>query len=249
MAAAHWPYPRWLAHRGGGLLAPENTLAAFGLGFARGYRMFECDVRLSADEEPFLLHDHELGRTTNGRGLAQALSWAELAALDAGSWHSPAHAGEPLLHLETLLEFCQCRGCALNLELKAVPGAEARTGAVVAATVLRHWRLTPPPLLSSFSTLALAAAAERAPALPRALLVEHFSTAALAAARALGCVAMVVEAAGIGPTGVSSGQAAGLMMLCYTVNDPQRAAQLQAWGVAGIITDRIDALGPAVGQN
>jgi glycerophosphoryl diester phosphodiesterase len=29
---AHWPYPRWVAHRGAGKLAPENTLAAFRLG-------------------------------------------------------------------------------------------------------------------------------------------------------------------------------------------------------------------------
>ncbi|WP_287369183.1 glycerophosphodiester phosphodiesterase family protein, partial [Thauera sp.] len=43
--AANWPYPRWVAHRGAGQLAPENTLAAFRLGHAHGYRMFECDVR------------------------------------------------------------------------------------------------------------------------------------------------------------------------------------------------------------
>lgn len=36
-----WPYPRWIAHRGAGKLAPENTLAAFRLGAAHGYRMFE----------------------------------------------------------------------------------------------------------------------------------------------------------------------------------------------------------------
>ena len=55
-----WPYPaypRWIAHRGAGKLAPENTLAAFRLGAAHGYRMFECDVKLSADGVPFLLHD------------------------------------------------------------------------------------------------------------------------------------------------------------------------------------------------
>ncbi|NQW94345.1 MAG: glycerophosphodiester phosphodiesterase, partial [Polaromonas sp.] len=38
-----WPYPRWVAHRGAGKLAPENTLAAFKLGASHGYRMFECD--------------------------------------------------------------------------------------------------------------------------------------------------------------------------------------------------------------
>ncbi|MCX8517175.1 MAG: glycerophosphodiester phosphodiesterase family protein, partial [Rhodoferax sp.] len=60
-----WPYPRWIAHRGAGKLAPENTLAAFRLGASHGYRMFECDAKLSADGVPFLMHDAELQRTTN----------------------------------------------------------------------------------------------------------------------------------------------------------------------------------------
>ena len=63
----HWPYPLWIAHRGAGKLAPENTLAAFRLGAAHGYRAFECDVKLSADGVPFLLHDAELDRTSNGQ--------------------------------------------------------------------------------------------------------------------------------------------------------------------------------------
>ena len=49
-----WPYPRWIAHRGAGELAPENTMAAFRLGAEHGFAMFECDVKLSADGEPFL---------------------------------------------------------------------------------------------------------------------------------------------------------------------------------------------------
>lgn len=63
-----WPYPRWIAHRGAGKLAPENTMSAFRLGAQHGYRMFECDAKLSADGVLFLLHDATLQRTTNGQG-------------------------------------------------------------------------------------------------------------------------------------------------------------------------------------
>jgi glycerophosphoryl diester phosphodiesterase len=71
-ATAPWHYPRWIAHRGAGKLAPENTLAAFRLGAAHGWRAFECDVKLSADGVPFLLHDATLERTTSGQGTAGA---------------------------------------------------------------------------------------------------------------------------------------------------------------------------------
>ena len=73
---APWPYPRWIAHRGAGKLAPENTLTAFRLGAQHGYRMFECDAKLSADGVPFLMHDATLDRTTNG---AQALGSTAIA--------------------------------------------------------------------------------------------------------------------------------------------------------------------------
>src|SRR5688572_8506871 len=97
-----WPYPRWVAHRGAGKLAPENTLAAFRLGAQHGYRMFECDVKLSADGVPFLLHDATLERTTNGAGVGGDHPWNALAQLDAGSWHSRAYAGEPLPTLDNI---------------------------------------------------------------------------------------------------------------------------------------------------
>lgn len=77
---AAWPYPLWVAHRGAGKLAPENTLAAFRLGASHGYRMFECDVKLSADDVPFLMHDASLGRTTRGM---QALGRAADVVADA----------------------------------------------------------------------------------------------------------------------------------------------------------------------
>ena len=89
-----WPHPRWFAHRGAGRLAPENTLAAFRVGAGHGYRAFECDVKLSADGVPFLLHDAELDRTTDATGLATRLPWSELSRLDAGGWHGPEYAGD-----------------------------------------------------------------------------------------------------------------------------------------------------------
>src|SRR3989338_3560630 len=158
-ALALWPYPRWIAHRGAGKLAPENTLAAFRLGAQHGYRMFECDAKLSADGVPFLMHDATLDRTTNGaQALGSAASavggdhpWAALAQLDAGAWHSRSYAGEPLPTLDNVARYCIANGYFLNIEIKPTPGTEAETGRVVAAHAARLWPGQPvPPLLTSF---------------------------------------------------------------------------------------------------
>ena len=238
--SAAWPYPRWIAHRGAGRLAPENTLAAFALGHAHGYRMFECDVRLSAEGQPFLLHDDSLERTTNAAGDALAWPWAELRLLDAGGWHSPVFAGEPLPTLAEVLDFCARHDCALNLELKPAPGDARRTGAVVAEEAARGWRGALPPLLTSFDTAALEAVAGAAPSLPRGLLLERFAPDAIDTAQRLGCVAVVAEQDAWSPATVAAARAAGLRQLAYTVNDDAQAARLFALGLDGLITDRVD---------
>ena len=83
---ADWPYPRLVAHRIGGKLAPENTLAGFEMCARFGYKMIEFDAKLSSDDQIFLLHDDDLDRTTNGHGPAAQHTWHQLASLDAGAW-------------------------------------------------------------------------------------------------------------------------------------------------------------------
>ena len=239
-----WSYPRWVAHRGAGKLAPENTLAAFRLGAHYGYRMFECDVKLSADEVPFLLHDATLDRTTNGHGIAGQLSWAELSRLDAGNWHSRAYAGEPIASLEAVARYCLGNGFALNIEIKPTPGAESLTGALVADAAARLWAQAPvgamAPLLTSFSPDALEAAQTAQPQLRRGLLLEQLWTGWLETALRLGCVAVVCNQALWDESSVRQALSAGLRMLSYTVNDEWAAERLLALGTDAIITDRVD---------
>jgi glycerophosphoryl diester phosphodiesterase len=74
-----------IAHRGASGYAPENTIAAFRLAAQQGADAFELDVRLTSDGVPVVLHDATLDRTTDGTGLLQSLSFAELQKLDAGA--------------------------------------------------------------------------------------------------------------------------------------------------------------------
>ncbi|MEP6998724.1 MAG: glycerophosphodiester phosphodiesterase [Betaproteobacteria bacterium] len=241
-----WAFPRYVAHRGAGLLVPENTLAAMRVGHAHGYRMVEFDVKLSGDGVPFLLHDDTLDRTTDGRGRADALTWAELAKLDAGSWHSAAYAGEMLPTLAAIARWTIANGVACNIEIKPSPGREATTGAAVALDARALWRgATGVPLLSSFSEEALAAALAAAPELPRAMLFEEVPADWPERLARLQCVALDTDFREIDSALVAAVHGAGYKLLCYTPNDPAQAAELVRWGVDGIITDAIDAIRPA----
>ena len=245
---APWPYPRWIAHRGAGKLAPENTLTAFRLGAQYGYRMFECDAKLSSDGVPFLMHDATLERTTNGHGTAGDQPWAELAQLDAGSWHSRAYAGESLPTLEAVSRWCLANHLFLNIEIKPTPGQERETGRAVGELMERIWPADAvAPLLTSFQPTALEGARAAAPALPRGLLADRLAPGGddVQTALALGCQALVLNHALWDAALVAHVHGAGLRCLSYTVNDEAAAQRLIGLGTDGIITDRVDFFCPA----
>ena len=261
-----WPYPRWVAHRGAGKLAPENTLAAFRLGAGHGYRMFECDVKLSADGVPFLLHDATLVRTTNASHQVLALvdhaqvaikdvaneaiagnhPWATLSRLDAGAWHSRAYAGETIPTLDGIAAYCIRNGYFLNIEIKPTPGTERHTGEVVAQHAARLWAgQSVPPLLTSFAPDALEGALDTQPELPRGLLLDELWSGWLETALRLGCQAIVCKHTLWDTSTVTQAKAAGMRTLSYTVNDEPAAQRLIDLGTDGIITDRVDLFSPA----
>ena len=119
---SNWPYPRIVAHRGGGKLAPENTLASIDVGAKYGHKMIEFDAKLSKDGEIFLLHDDNLERTSNGWGVAGELNWQDLLRVDAGSWYSKMFKGEPLPLLSQVAERCREHGMMANIEIKPTTG-------------------------------------------------------------------------------------------------------------------------------
>lgn len=257
--APPWPYPRVLAHRGGGKLAPENTLAAIRVGRRYGYRGIEVDAMLAGDEVPVLMHDPTLSRTTSGRGAVADFDAAQLAALDGGAWHSPQFAGEPVPTLAAAVAECRAHGTWINIEIKPAPGTAARTGEVVARETARLYAdlLRPGgdraegvdarvPLLSSFEPEALAAARAAAPDIPRGYLLHFVRRDWERVLANLGCVALHVNHRQLNPELARAVKAAGYWLFCYTVNDATRARELFGWGVDALCTDRIDLLPPGL---
>ena len=109
----------------------------------------------------------------------------------------------------------------------------------------------PWPLLSSFRPQALVAARHAAPSLPRALLLDEPRSDPVGQALDLGCVALVLHHPLLGEAAalVAQAQAAGLRVLSFTVNNLARAAQLQALGVDGLITDEVQHFRPDTGPD
>jgi glycerophosphoryl diester phosphodiesterase len=244
MSDSSWPYPHIVAHRGGGKLAPENTLAAIDVGAKYGHTMIEFDAKLSQDQQIFLLHDDTLDRTSNGWGVAGEQPWQKLSQLDAGSWFGGDFDGEPLALLSDVAARCRQHHLMANIEIKPTTGSDVETGRAVALAARALWQGQPAPLLSSFSYSALQAAQEAAPELPRGLLLDEWHADWQALTHALGCVSLHLNHTLLDAARTAAIKAAGLRILVYTVNQPARARELLSWGVDAICTDRIDQIGP-----
>jgi glycerophosphoryl diester phosphodiesterase len=238
-----WPRPLWIAHRGGGTAAPENTLAAIRTGAAAGFRMVEFDVMLSRDGVPLLIHDEALERTTDGDGLVCEHDFAALQRLDAGSWHGPAFAGERLPSLDQALDLLLALDLDANIEIKPARGYEQATGETTARLIAARWPADRrPPLLSSFDFPALDAARRVASQLPRGLLFEEVPEDWRAQMQAHDAISLHCDHSRLSADRLRDIVAAGVPVLCYTVNDAARAAALVAAGVSGLFTDRLDLL-------
>jgi glycerophosphoryl diester phosphodiesterase len=235
--------PRVIGHRGIAGLAPENTLAGFRAARRHGVEWVEFDVRLTADRRCVLMHDETIERTTGNSGPVAALTLDELGACDAGSWYDSAFAGEPIPTLEEAIDLLDELGLGANIELKPDSGDETALAEIAGGIVEAMWPATlPPPLISSFSATALAAAQVAIPALPRGLLIDGSLTEWRVLTESVGASTVHARHDRLSRARVSEIQAAGYPVLAYTVNHAGRYRELQSWGVAAVFSDRPDRL-------
>lgn len=240
-----WTFPRVLAHRGGGALAPENTLAGIRKAASMGFGAVEFDVMLSADGVAVLMHDETLERTTDGGGAVANTTYAELLRLDAGARFGPEHRGERIPSFEQAAKLCIELGLWANVEIKPARGFERRTGVVAAKLASQLWRgAALAPLLTSFEPASLEAARETAPELNRGYLTDRIEPQWRSAAERLGCVSVNCNHEHLTREMARAITDAGFWLLCWTVNDPRAAHRLFSWGVDAIFTDRLDLIAP-----
>lgn len=235
--------PPVLAHRGASAYAPENTMIAFTRALQLGVGWIEFDVMLAACGTPIVFHDETLDRTTNGTGFVGDFCYDYLKTLDAGSWFSSLFAGERIPALDQVLEFLVSTSMSCNLEIKPLPNQDIET-------VEKMWQVLKPYypklkdhiLFSSFSTLALNRFRELNSECRVGLLLDDIPSNWLDQAESLSCQSIHISNDNINKDIASQIKQNKFQLLCYTVNDANRAMSLYDWGVDAVFSDNPDKI-------
>ena len=147
-----------VAHRGASYDAPENTLAAFRLGWERGADAIEGDFYLSADGVIIAHHDKATERTAGVDTPVTAQTLEELRVHDVGSWKDERYAGEQIPTLAEVLETVPPHG-SIFIEIKDDTRIVERLAEVLESTALRREQL----IVIAFSADVIAAIRHRLP--------------------------------------------------------------------------------------
>ena len=224
-------------HRGDRSVAPENTMPALQGALDSTLDFVETDLQLTADGVPVLIHDETVDRTTNGTGAVADLTFAQLRALDAGSWYSPEFAGAVVPSLDEFLGIFATSAKQALLELKGY-WTEDQVRLVVgklAASGASH-RVT----FASFDFTTIMNLRTVAPQIPRVIIQRLLPADPVGLAEHFHAIAILTSADAVeaNPDAVADMHDAGLGLLLYTLNSKERWSEALALGVDGIVTDR-----------
>lgn len=239
------------AHRGGAKLAPENTMAAFERGMAAGADGLECDVHLSRDGVPVVIHDATLDRTTDQAGSVVVRTADELAHVDAGyrftegGGHPFRGQGFGVPRLETVLR----RFPAARVIIEMKQGEAALARAVV--DVVRRAGAVDRVCVGSFHRHGLSVIRREAPAIAtsasedeaRWTLYRSWCRWPIPRQRTYAAF-QVPERAGrlqvVSRAFLDQAHRDGARVDVWVVDAPDEIARLFALGVDGVISDRPD---------
>jgi glycerophosphoryl diester phosphodiesterase len=223
--------PVLLGHRGARHAAPENTFAAFNLALEEGAEGVELDVRLNADGDVIVCHDLTLERVTEGRDARplHALSTRECNQVRLAQ-------GERLPHLVDVLDWAERHGACLNIEIKADGQRRRRLVRAVARLSEAH-AAAGNLLVSCFNPVVVQLHRLLAPSVPTAWLVDSPVLSRLPLLPYVGNAAVHPAAALLNAESCANWKRQGFRVHVWTVNEVERARELDARGVDCLISD------------
>ncbi len=227
------------AHRGARAYAPENTMAAFRLGWEMQADGIELDVQLTRDDQVVICHDHTINRTSSGKGWLRDYTLSELKRLDFGGWFAPKFAGEAIPTLAEFAAWFQTTPMTLNVEIKNGPVIYAGIEEKVVA-ILGEYRLLERTIVSSFYHPSLVRLRELAPGLKTAALFSVRPLDPCRLARETGAAYLHPSWHYLDAAWTKEAKASGLGINAYTVNSPEEYAFFKALDIDGIFSDYPD---------
>ena len=247
MSRLDWPAPSEtegpivIAHRGASGTFPENTEAAFLAALSAGVRTWECDIRLTRDATPVVIHDASLDRTTDGKGPVREMTLGEVRRLSAGYpvRFADRFARQKVPTLEEALRLA--RGEArLLIELKTDGGdadradllARAAVDQVTAAGAFYQTALV------SFDQEVLSEASRLAPEIAIGLLVPPDApSGGLDVALMIGARFLIVARPALSEDLSMAARSASMLLGTYTVNDGQELETVLPFGLYAVASD------------
>ena len=234
-----------IAHRGASHDAPENTLAAFKLGWEQGADAVELDIHQSKDGRVIVMHDDNTKRTAGIDKKVVEQTLQELRAVEAGSWKGAEWKGEPIPVLEEVLPLIP-PDKRLVIEIKCGPEILPELQRVLKASGRQEKEL----LIIGFGYDTMKAAKQMFPAIP-VLFLSNFKKdketgilspsidELITKARAAHLDGLNLHySAPLDLAGVQKIKGAGLQIYFWTVDDAKIARQLQEIGAQGLTTNR-----------
>ncbi|MFE5633906.1 glycerophosphodiester phosphodiesterase [Streptomyces sp. NPDC056470] len=210
-----------IGHRGVMGVEPENTLRSFVRAEQSGMDVIELDLHLSKDGALVVMHDADVGRTTDGSGPIAEKTLAELRELDAGH-------GERVPVFEEVLDAVRS---PLQAEIKDV--AAART----LAEVMNRRDLVGRVEVLSFHDEALAEVARLVPGARTALVAEEWGADIVDRAKAVGAGALVLSIQHLTLETVEHAHREGLRVIGWVVNSQDHLRLVRALELDGATTD------------
>jgi len=216
-----------IGHRGARAYEPENTLRSFKKALEIGVDAVEFDVRKTRDNQLVVIHDADVKRTTDGKGLVSALTVEEIKEFSA-------EKGEKIPTLKEALDFLDNK-VKIVIELKEA-GVEEKV-----LLAVRENGLQKNVVIASFIEEALRKVRDLDKEAETGLIyVKHKNPVK---------AALELEASYLLPlyrfthtANVKKAHENGLKVIVWTINKPEEVAEYQKKGVDGIASDKPDIL-------
>ncbi len=243
-----WPEePVVFAHRGASGYAPENTLPAFELAADMNATGIEFDVQITRDHQLIIHHDRELGRTEAASGELCQWDFADLRALDVGSWYDGAFAGA---RMPTPAEVVEAVGDRLLLNFELINDAPQLNGVgELLVAFFRYANLFDRAMISSFNPLALWHVRRLEPRIALGALWsprESWYVQTDDWAQRIHPEALHPKHVLVTPELVAEAHVRGQRLHTWTINDAETAGRMLAMGVDMLMGDYPDVLREAV---